>query len=168
MTRRTVRLLLAALLFSSVSCGPRVDLGTALNVTDVFSGYYDFGIVNGLNKLVPSISFRLKNAASAPITRVQLVVSFWQKGADGDLDSKEVTGIGGTAVAPGASSDPILVRSGAGYTIAQPRNELFTNSEFKDFTAKVFAKREGKIVPLGEFTLDHRIIPHVDEPPARP
>jgi hypothetical protein len=56
------------------------------------------------------------------------------------------------------------VRLASGYTIAQPRNELFTHSDFKDFTAKVFAKREGKIVPLGEFTLEHRILPHVDEP----
>lgn len=168
MTRRTVGLLLAGILCSSISCGPRVDLATALTVTDVFSGYYDFGIVNGLNKLVPSISFRLKNAAAAPLTQVQLIVSFWPKGADGDLDSKEVTGIGGTAVAPGASSDPVLVRSASGYTIDQPRNELFSHRDFKDFTAKVFAKREGRIVPLGEFTIEHRIIPHTDEPPARP
>jgi len=164
MTRRSVGILLAAILFSSASCGPRVDLSTALTVTDVFSGYYDFGIVNGLNKLVPSISFRLKNGASVPLTQIQLIVSFWPKGADGDLDSKEVTGIGSTAVAPGASSDPVLVRSATGYTIAQPRNELFTHPNFKDFTAKVFAKREGKIVPLGEFTLEHRVIPHTDEP----
>lgn len=167
MTRRTLGFLLAALLFSSASCGPRIDLSTAVVVTDVFSGYYDFGIVNGLNKLVPSISFRLKNAASAPLTQVQLIVSFWPNGGDNELDSKEVTGIGGTAVAPGASSDPILVRSAAGYTIDQPRNELFTHSNFKDFTVKVFAKRSGTIVPIGEFTVDHRIIPHTDEP-ARP
>jgi len=167
MTRRTVGILLAAILFSSVSCGPRVDLATALSVTDVFSGYYDFGIVNGLNKLVPSISFRLKNAATSPLTQVQLIVSFWQKGADGELDSKEVTGIGGTAVAPGGTSDPVLVRSDTGYTIDQPRNELFTHSDFKDFTAKVFAKRGGKIVPLGVFALERRVIPHVDQP-ARP
>jgi hypothetical protein len=31
---------------------------------------------------------------------------------------------------------------------------------FKDFTAKVFAKRGGKIVKLGEFKIDRRIIPH--------
>ena len=60
----------------------------------------------------------------------------------------------------GATSDPILVRSGVGYTIAQARAELFTNSMFKDFTAKVFAKRGGKIVKLGEFKIDRRIIPH--------
>jgi hypothetical protein len=168
MTRRLFGVLLAVLLFSSVSCGPRVDLATALNVTDVFSGYYDFGIVNGLNKLVPSISFRLKNASSTPLTQVQLIVSFWQNGADGELDSKEITGIGGTAVAPGASTDPVMVRSAGGYTLEQPRSELFTHGMFKDFTAKVFAKREGKIVPLGEFTIEHRIIPHSDESPARP
>ncbi|MEO8482116.1 MAG: hypothetical protein ABI634_07905 [Acidobacteriota bacterium] len=164
MTRRLAGILLAAFLFSSVSCGPGVDLATALKVTDTFSGYYDFGIVNGLNKLVPSISFRLQSSATVPITQVQLIVGFWQKGADGDLDSREVTGIGSTALTPGGNTDPILVRSAAGYTIAQPRSELFTNSEFKDFTAKVFAKRAGKIVPLGEFPIEHRIIPHIDEP----
>ena len=59
------------------------------------------------------------------------------------------------------------MRSDTGYTIDQPRNELFTHSDFKDFTAKVFAKRGGKIVPLGVFALERRIIPHVDQP-ARP
>ena len=79
-------------------------------------------------------------------------------------------GPGGPAVLtwPGASSDPILVRSATGYTLEQPRSELFTHRDFKDFTAKIFAKREGKIVPLGEFTIEHRIIPHADEPPAHP
>jgi len=163
MNRRTVGILVAAMLFAAAGCGPSVDLTTAVGVTDVSSGYYDFGIVNGQNKLVPSLSFKLKNLASAPLTRVQLIVSFWPQGADGDVDSKEVTGIGATAVPPGATSDPVLVRSAVGFTLDQPRNELFTHSLFKDFTAKVFAKRDGKIVPLGEFTVEHRIIPHVDE-----
>jgi len=167
MNRRTVGILVAAILFASARCGPSVDLATAVAVTDVFSGYYDFGVVKGQNKLVLSLSFKLKNQASVPLTQVQLIVSFWPKGADGDLDSKEVTGIGGTAVAPGATSDPVLVRSAVGFTLDQPRNELFTNSRFNDFIVKVFAKRDGKIVRLGEFTVEHRIIPHVDEA-ARP
>jgi hypothetical protein len=165
MKRRTLGLLVAAILFGSAGCGRQIDLATALSVSEVFSGYYDFGIVKGENKLVPSISFKLKNVSAAPVTQVQVIVSFWPKGADGEKDSKEVTGIGGTAVAAGSSSDPILVRSAIGYTLDQPRSELFTHSGFKDFTAKVFVKREGKIVPLGEFTIEHRIIPHVDEAP---
>ncbi len=150
--------LLALGVTTSASCSARVDL-TKLAVTDVFSGWYDFGIVDGQNKLVPSISFRLKNTSDVPVTRVQILVSFWPEGADGELDSKDVTGIGGDAVAPGASSDPVLVRSAIGYTIDQPRAELFTHGQFKDFTVKLFARRSGAIVPLGEHKVDRRIIP---------
>ena len=32
-----------------------------LEPTDIFSGYYDDGVKEGLNRLLPSISFRLKN-----------------------------------------------------------------------------------------------------------
>lgn len=150
---------LALWLAASVSCGGRVDLAKTLTVTEVFSGWYDFGVVDGLNKLVPSISFKLQNVGEAPINRVQLLISFWQQGADGENDSKEITGIGSDEVAPGSSTDPILVRSAVGYTLEQPRAELFSHGMFKDFTVKVFAKKAGSIVPLGEYTIERRIIP---------
>lgn len=144
---------------SSASCTQDIDLTKALTATDVFSGYYDAGVVNGLNKLVPSISFRLQNVGDVEVKRVQALVSFWVQGDDGEKDSREVTGINSDGVMPGASSEPVLVRSAVGYTIEQPRNELFTHSLFKDFVVKVFVKRAGKIVPLGEFTVERRIIP---------
>ncbi|HWB28984.1 MAG TPA: hypothetical protein VG736_00675 [Vicinamibacterales bacterium] len=154
--------LLAVALVASGGCGLGVDLEKALEVTDVSSGWYDFGLVGGLNKMVPQVSFRLKNVAEKPLTQIQLIVSFWPDGADGELDSKNVDGIGRAAVAPGGATDAIMVRSDTGYTLEQPRNELFTNSQFKDFTAKVFAKRDGKIVRLGEFKIERRILPHVE------
>lgn len=144
-------------LVGSAACGPQVDLAR-LEVTEITSGYYDFGVVDGLNKLVPSISFRLKNNGTVPADRIALTVSFWQDGDDGELDSKEVRAIGAAEVPPGGSSDVVLVRSAWGYKLQQPRAELFINSEFKDFTAKIFAKRGGKIVPIGQFKIDQRII----------
>jgi hypothetical protein len=164
MYRRLIGVSLAVLVSAGLAgCGPRIDLRTAVSVTDMFSGWYDFGVVQGGdNKLVPSITFRLKNTASTPLTHIQLTVSFWPQDADGEIDSMEVEGIGSQALAPGASTDPILVRSNVGYTLPQPRAELFTHSLFKDFVAKLFAKRGGAIVPLGEFTIDRRIIPHAD------
>ena len=156
-------LVLGLVLSGAAACGPQVDLAQ-LEVTEITSGYYDWGVVpdgteKGLNKLVPSISFRLKNNNAAPIDHVALTVSFWQNGADGELDSKEVSGIGGDRVPPGAASDVVLVRSGTGYTTADARANIFTNSSFKDFTAKLFAKRGGRIVPIGEFAIDRQIIP---------
>jgi hypothetical protein len=150
---------LAVLVASTVGCTPTIDLSKAIGVTEVFSGWYDFGVVEGKNKLVPSISFRLQNVGDVPVRRVQVLVSFWPDGADSDLESREVTGIGADDVAPGQSGGPVLVRSSVGYTIEQPRNELFMHSGFKDFTVKLFAKRAGKIVPLGEYKIERRIIP---------
>jgi hypothetical protein len=62
-------------------------------------------------------------------------------------------------VAPGASSDPILVRSTVGYTTAGARAEIFENEKYKDFIVKIFAKRAGKTVPIGQSKVDRRIIP---------
>jgi len=155
--------LLGLVLSGTTACGPRVDLAK-LEVTEITSGYYDFGVVadgpdKGMNKLVPSISFRLKNNGAVPVDHVAMTVSFWQDGADGELESKEVSGIGANRLEPGALSDVVLVRSGTGYTTADARANIFTNSYFKDFTAKVFAKRSGRIVPIGEFPIDRQLIP---------
>ena len=42
---------------------PAVDFNQALQVTDVSGGWFDFGIVDGKNKLVPSVTFRIKKPA---------------------------------------------------------------------------------------------------------
>lgn len=150
-------LLLAA---SGSACGPSdAELLKTVAVTEVLGGWYDFGVVTAGNKLVPSITFKLQNTGSRPLSNVQVMVSFWLAGADGETDSTQVRGIG-DAIAPGATTEPIQVNSSYGFTIAAPRAEAFTNALFKDATAKVFGKRGGKIVPLGEFKLERRIIPH--------
>jgi hypothetical protein len=161
--RSGVTLLVGLALVATTACGPRADL-TKLEIAETFSGYYDWGVVRegpdkGQNKLVPSVSFRLKNNTGTAIDHVAMTVSFWPEGADGEKDSKEVPGIGGTAVEPGGLSGPILVRSEVGYTTPVARHELFEHSGFKDFVVKFFAKRGGKIVPLGEIKVDRRIIP---------
>ena len=159
---------LAAVTAGAASCGPSVDLATTFNVTSVFTGYYDVVVVNGLNKLVPSISFKLKNVGPVPVNEVNIVAAFWVNGDDGPLQDYDLPGIGKDAVPSGAESAPILIRSDIGYTLEQPRAELFTHSMFRDGTVKLFAKRGGKIVPLGEFKIDRRIIPHLTQPAGRP
>jgi len=157
---RLVRLL-ALLLALAVgpACGPGVDLQADLEITDVFSGWYDNGVKNGQNHLLPSISFRLKNVSEHPVAGVQMMVSFWRDGADGEQDSSQVRGIGDDALAPGAETETILVRGSVGYTLSGPRDTFFQHSMFLDFTAKLFARRGGRIVPMGEYPIDRVIIP---------
>ena len=166
MTRRSLPLLALALTLSAgaVRCGD-VDVAKTIVVTDVFSGYYDDGVVAdgvyaGQNRLLPSIMFKLKNVGEDPLAGLQLTVSFWPDGADGEKDSREVRGIGSTALAPGATTDEITVRAGVGYTSEAARADFFALSAFKDWTARLFAKRSGRIVPIGVYTIDRRLLPH--------
>lgn len=164
MVRRLALTAAAALfLLAPSACGPAIDLGKSLTVVDVLSGYYDAGIgANGWNHLTPSITFKLHNVSGSAINEVDLSVAFWTDGADGEFDTVEVPGIGPHSVEPGASSDPITVRSEHGYNLEAPRAQLFDQTDFKDMTAKLFAKRGGMFYKLGEFKLDRQIIPHIE------
>ena len=160
-SRGVCRIALLLALAAVVSCGPPVNLQEALAVTDVFTGWYDNGVKDGKNHLVPSITFRLKNQSDRPLSSVQLVVDYWFDGDDGPKDSAQVRGIGSDAVPPGGTTEPITVRFTIGYTLEAPRAELFTHSQFRDATVKMFAKRSGAIASLGEFPIERRLIPHV-------
>ena len=49
---------------SAAGCSKPVDLKQALQVTDLIGGYHDAGVVGGKNKIVPTLSFRLKKSTS--------------------------------------------------------------------------------------------------------
>jgi len=168
MIRRSLLFVALLSVAGASACGPRIDLAKDLVVSDVFSGWYDDGIHDGLSRIVPSITFKLKNTGPAAFAGVQLTVSFWLDGADGEWDSAQVRGIGAEALAVGASTDPILVRGTTGFTIEASPADAITNSHFRDATAKIFARRGGIIVPLGEFKLDRRILPHTVKASDRP
>ena len=57
--------------------GP-ADLKQVLQLTDVAGGYHDAGIVDGRNKLVPSITFRLKKSIDDSLRPLSLNVVFKQ------------------------------------------------------------------------------------------
>ena len=154
-------LTVAAFLIPVAACGSGVDLSKALEVTDLLTGYYDGGVKEGKNHLVPSISFKLHNKETKPVGPVQLSVAFWQAGADGEWDSIVVQAISAKGLPPGESTDSILVRAAVGYNLDGARVDLFSHSMFKDVTAKLFASQAGSIVPIGQFKLDHSIIPHL-------
>lgn len=159
MVRRLLAPVVLGAALAAASCNPP-NLSQALAVSDVLSGWYDNGLKDGQNHLVPSITFRLKNQSDQEIYGVQLTVAFWVDGDDGEKDSMQVTGIGGTPVPAGQSTEPLTVRSTVGYKLEQPRSELFTHSIFRDWTVRMFARSGGRIYSIGEFKVDRRFIPH--------
>ena len=152
-SRLAIVLLCASL---AAACrGPRLDVTTAVEVTDVTTGWYDAGLVSGLSKLVPSVGFRLRNVSSASVRGLQLNAVFRRVGDTenwGDSYQRAITGEG---LAPGASSDELILRSNLGYTSEGPRVAMLDHSQFKDVRVEVFAKYgSAQYVKIGEWPIE--------------
>lgn len=136
-----VRILLAVLVAAlAAGCGPKVDLVQGLQVVDVSTGWFDAGIVEGQNKIVPSISFALKNVSSQKLVVLDVNVSFRRAGETADWDTDLVSVAGTEGLAPGETSKRFTVNSKQGYKGTDTRAEMLKNSQFVDATAVLFAK----------------------------
>ncbi|NQW04544.1 MAG: hypothetical protein HQ485_11010 [Acidobacteria bacterium] len=167
MTRRLFSARVAALLAIVVAAGCQsIDLKTAVEVAEVSSGYYDNGLKDGLNHLVPSLTFSLRNTSGQDLSSIDVVVMYWAEGDDAEQDEAIIKAIGGSGLAPGALSEPVVSRSKIGYTLAQPRAELFAHGGFRDWTAKLFVKRGGKIASVGEYKIERRLLLNVSTEPT--
>jgi len=141
MIRRAIPAVLFALLvsFLTASCGPPVDLKQAVQVTDTSSGYFDAGIVAGKNKLVPSVTFKLKKKPDANVSSTSLNVVFLFAGTTDHADDVYVQSV----AFEGDETKPITVRTQWGYTGDPPqtRAEMLKNSQFRDMEVQIFAKQ---------------------------
>ena len=121
------------------ACGPRVELKEALQVTDVSTGWFDAGIVDGKNKLVPSISFRLVNTADADLDAVGLNVVF--RLADTDEIHEEI--FKQRVPFDDKQTELIIVRSQNGFTGDPPqtRLQMLQHSDFRDMDVVIMARQ---------------------------
>ena len=158
---RAVSLRIAAAVIAAISiasCGPSGNV-QQLTFSEVVTGYHDEGVVNGENKIVPQISFRLQNTGAEPVGGVQLNVHFRVDDADGNMDEQLTRALGSDGIAPQQSTDVITVRSKVGYTSLQSRAEMLQNSAFRDVRVRVFAKSgSSQWAQIGEFTVDRTLI----------
>jgi|SRR5262245_13638917 len=139
--RALPRLVLLLVCAVATGCGPAVDLTKGLQVGVVNSGWYDVGIVNGQNKLVPSITFTLKNASEQTLVSLQVNALFHQVDSTDEWGNAFLTAAGSDGLGPGASTPPLMIKSPLGYTGSdQSRLEMLQNSHFKDAKVDLFAK----------------------------
>jgi len=130
--------LLAAAL-SCGACGKPVDLKQAVQVTDVSSGWFDAGVQNGKNKLVPSVTFKLRKNADVTLTSISLNLTFIFVDSQEHADDVYVQSV----PFQGAETAPTVVRSKWGYTGDPPqtRAQMLQNSHFRDMEVQIFAKQ---------------------------
>ena len=152
------QLLLAAIVCAS--CGPTVDLTKGLKVTVVNSGWYDAGIVNGQNKLVPSITLTLTNVSDQRLNVLQLNALFRRVTEPDEWGSAFLTVAGSDGLAPGATTAPLTIKSNLGYTGAdQSRQEMLQNSHFVDAKVDLFAKYGStQLARIGEYPITRQLL----------
>jgi hypothetical protein len=139
-----------------------------LQVTDMSGGYFDAGVVEGRNRIVPSITFRIKKSTDNRLRPLSLDVHFKQLPKPG------------TAVAPGQpaendfevvykqsvpfngdQTDLLTVRATAGYAGDPPqsRADLLKHSLFQDMRVHIFAKHSAsQWVEVAQFDLPRQIL----------
>ena len=137
-------LLLVALAASAASCNRSVDIKQALEVVDASSGWFDAGIVEGKNKIVPSVTFKLRKKPDADLSVIALNIAFRYVPPPGSNVEEpwEDFFVQRAEFKDGNETDPLVVRLPNGYTGEPPQSrlEMLKNSQFRDVRARIFAK----------------------------
>ena len=158
--RSPARLLLLLAIVSSAACGPTVDLTKGLQVTIVNSGWYDLGIVNGQNKLVPTVMFTLHNTSDQTLGTLQVQALFRRVTENTEWGNGFLTVVGSKGLAPSATTDLITVKSQLGYTGSeQSRQEMLQNTNCVDAKVELFGKYAStQWVRLGSFPVTRQLL----------
>jgi len=165
---RALFVLVAAVPLLAAGCGKPVDLKQVLQVAELSGGYHDAGIVEGRNKIVPSITFRIRKSTDDSLRPLSVNVVF-----------KKLPPAG-TAVAPGQPTEEdfdevfkqnvpfdgnqtevLTVRTSAGYTGDPPqsRADMLKHSQFRDMRVHVFAKHSSsQWVEIAQFDLPRQLL----------
>jgi hypothetical protein len=156
--RASICLLLLTLV--SAGCGPSVDLTKGLQVLDVSTGWFDAGVIDGQNKLVPTISFKLKNVSDRKLTTLQVNALFRRVTEPREeWGSGFLTVAGPEGLSPGQITPALTIKSQLGYKGTDPRDQLLHNSQFVDARVDLFAKYGStQWTKIGEFQVDRRLI----------
>jgi hypothetical protein len=146
--------------FALSGCMRPRDVTKDLKITDVHTGWFDAGIVDGSqNKLVPSITLRLQNVSEDDIARVQINAIFRRVGEAQVWGEHFVPAIGSDGLPSGSTGDPLVLRSPRGYTGSQSRLDMLKNREFVDAKVDVFGKHGSRQwVRIGEFPIDRHLL----------
>jgi hypothetical protein len=147
------------LALAAAACGPKIDLKSSLQVQDASTGWADLGVVNGQNKIAPSITFKFKNVGSQPITTLQANIIFRRVAEEEEWGAGFLRVTGTEGLAAGAASQTLTVNSQLGYTGTEPRLQMLANKQFVDARAQVFAKYGStQWTLIGEFPVERRLI----------
>jgi hypothetical protein len=156
--KRAVLAVAAAMLVAG--CGRNFDVEKVLKITDVHTGWYDAGIQDGKNKLVPSISLKLENVSDDVVDSVQVNAIFRQMGDAQAWGEHFATAIDRDGL-PAHKTTPgyLVLRSNLGYTGTESRLQMLQNSQFVDAKVEIYGKHGARTwQKLGEYKIDRQLL----------
>jgi hypothetical protein len=155
--KRLALTLAAALLLSA--CGHDFDVEKVVKVTEVHTGWYDAGIYEGKNKLVPSISLKLQNTSSEPVESIQVNAVFRRTGETEAWGEHFVRAVDSNGIPAGQTGGMLVLRSNLGYTGTESRLQMLQNSQFVDAKVEIFGKHGSRTwQKLGEYAIDRQLL----------
>ena len=144
----------------SVSCGASEAAVAALEPVDVVTGWFDDGIVEGgKNKLVPSVSMKLRNKSDQPIRSIQINAIFRRVGEQEMWGEHFGWAVPREPLAAGATTSTLVMRSALGYTGEQPRMQMLQNREFIDAKVEIYLKQGSRVwTKLAEYPIQRQLL----------
>ncbi len=118
------------------ACAPRVDLAAAIEVETVTSGW----TAVGPSKVVPVVSFKLKNRSARPLRTVQVNAVFHRAGDAAEWGTGFIPSIGQGGLEAGSESPALTIASPLGYTGTEAAPDLLKNSRFVDAQVRILAR----------------------------
>jgi hypothetical protein len=144
---------------AAIGCRPTVDLAAGLRVNDVATGWVDAGPANGVNKLVPTVSFALTNVSGETLQLLQVNAVFRRAGGQMEWGARFASAADPKGLAPGETTRVLMLSSDLGYTGADPHEAMLRNSRFVDTDVDVFAKYgSSQWVRLGRFPVQRQLM----------
>ena len=142
----------------SAGCGPTLDVTKGVQVDAVSTGWVSAGVVDGRNKVVPAVSFTLKNVSDLKLPALQVNAVFRRVNETVEWDAGFRPVAGSEGFAPGAAK-PLTIAAQLGYTGFDPAEGLLQNSQFVDATVDVFARYgSNQWARLGEYPISRQLL----------
>jgi len=157
--RQVISIVISLVALLAPGCSPSIDVVTALRLESVTTGWVDVGPVGANNKLVPSVSFTVKNTSDQTLAPVLVNAVFRRSGDATEWGSAMVTAAGSSGLAPAAATSRLVLKGDAGYTGADSQWDLLKNSHFVDATVDLFARYGSRQwTRIGEYRIARQIL----------
>ena|SRR5579872_3556629 len=156
------RLLLVSIAFTGAlagACAPAVDVAKGVQVADVSTGWVDATAPAGTNKIVPSVSFTLKNVSDRTLPALQINAVFRRAHEPQEWGNGFRAVPAARGVAPGRATDRVTISAQLGYTGTDPHEALLQNSQFVDATVDLFARAgSAQWTRIGEYPIARQLM----------